>query len=119
MGRLSGKIAVVTGGTTGIGLSTARLFAAEGAKVVVTGRNAQSLAAAREELKGIAEVVQSDAGNPAEVRKLFEEIGKQYSRIDVLFLNAGIAQFAPLADSPEELFDETIRVNLKGPFVAL
>src|SRR3954467_12384061 len=85
MGRLSGKIAVVTGGTTGIGLSTARLFAAEGAKVVATGRNAQSLAAAREELKGIADVVQSDAGNPADVRKLFEEIGKQYSRIDVLF----------------------------------
>jgi len=119
MCRLSGKIAVVTGGTTGIGLSTARLFAAEGAKVVATGRNAQSLAAAREELRGVAEVVQSDAGNPAEVRRLFEEIGKQYSRIDVLFLNAGIAQFAPLADSPEELFDETIRVNLKGPFVAL
>jgi len=119
MGRLSGKIAVVTGGTTGIGLSTARLFAAEGAKVVATGRNAQSLAAAREELKGIADVVQSDAGNPADVRKLFEEIGKQYSRIDVLFLNAGIARFAPLADSPEELFDETIRVNLKGPFLAL
>ena len=119
MGRLSGKIAVVTGGTTGLGLSTARLVAAEGAKVVVTGRNALSLAAAREELSGVAEVVQSDAGNPAEVRKLFEEIGKQYSRIDVLFLNAGIAQFAPLADSPEELFDETIRVNLKGPFVAL
>jgi len=119
MGRLSGKIAVVTGGATGIGLSTARLFAAEGAKVVATGRNAQSLAAAREELRGVAEVVQSDAGNPAEVRRLFEEIGKQYSRIDVLFLNAGIAQFAPLADSPEELFDETIRVNLKGPFVAL
>jgi len=86
MGRLSGKIAVVTGGTTGIGLSTARLFAAEGAKVVATGRNAQSLAAAREELRGVAEVVQSDAGNPAEVRRLFEEIGKQYSRIDVLFL---------------------------------
>src|SRR2546423_5239130 len=119
MGRLSGKIAVVTGGTTGIGLSTARLFAAEGAKVVVTGRNAETLGAAREELKGVAEVVQSDAGDPAQVRKLFEEIGRQYSRIDVLFLNAGIAQFAPLADSPEELFDETIRVNLKGPFVAL
>jgi NAD(P)-dependent dehydrogenase (short-subunit alcohol dehydrogenase family) len=119
MGKLSGKIAVVTGGTTGIGLSTARLFAAEGAKVVVTGRNAQTLGAAREELKGVAEVVQSDAGDPGQVRKLFEEIGRQYSRIDVLFLNAGIAKFAPFADSPEALFDETIRVNLKGPFVAL
>ncbi|TMA22696.1 MAG: SDR family oxidoreductase [Deltaproteobacteria bacterium] len=119
MGKLSGKIAVVTGGTTGIGLSTARLFAAEGAKVVVTGRNAETLGAAREELKGVAEVVQSDAGDPAQVRKLFEEIGRQYSRIDVLFLNAGIAKFAPFADSPEALFDETIRVNLKGPFLAL
>ena len=110
---------MVTGGTTGIGLSTARLFAAEGAKVVVTGRNAETLGAAREELKGVAEVVQSDAGDPAQVRKLFEEIGRQYSRIDVLFLNAGIAKFAPFADSPEALFDETIRVNLKGPFLAL
>ena len=119
MGKLSGKIAVVTGGTTGNGLSTARLFAAEGAKVVVTGRNAETLGAAREELKGVAEVVQSDAGDPAQVRKLFEEIGRQYSRIDVLFLNAGIAKFAPFADSPEALFDETIRVNLKGPFLAL
>jgi NAD(P)-dependent dehydrogenase (short-subunit alcohol dehydrogenase family) len=119
MGRLSGKIAVVTGGTTGIGLSTARLFAAEGAKVVVTGRNAQTLAAARDELEGVADVVESDAGDPRQVRSLFEEIGRQYSRIDVLFLNAGIARFAPLADSSEELFDETIRVNLKGPFVAL
>jgi len=106
MGKLSGKIAVVTGGTTGNGLSTARLFAA-------------TLGAAREELKGVAEVVQSDAGDPAQVRKLFEEIGRQYSRIDVLFLNAGIAKFAPFADSPEALFDETIRVNLKGPFLAL
>src|SRR5881398_3176926 len=99
MGKLSGKIAVVTGGTTGIGLATARLFAAEGAKVVVTGRNAQTLAAAREELEGVADVVQSDAGDPTEVRKLFEEIGRQYARIDVLFLNAGIARFAPFADS--------------------
>src|SRR5438045_7680236 len=100
MGKLSGKIAVVTGGTTGIGLSTARLFAAEGAKVVVTGRNAQTLGAAREELKGVAEVVQSDAGDPGQVRKLFEEIGRQYSGVEVLFLKAGIEQLARYADSP-------------------
>src|SRR5919109_1007213 len=118
MGKLNGKIAVVTGGTTGIGLATARLFAAEGAKVIATGRNADTLEAARKELAGVAEVVQSDAGDPAQVRKLFEEVGRKHGRIDVLFLNAGIAKFAPLADSPEELFDETVRVNLKGPFVA-
>jgi NAD(P)-dependent dehydrogenase (short-subunit alcohol dehydrogenase family) len=119
MGKLTGKIAVVTGGTTGIGLATARLFAAEGAKVIVTGRNADTLAAARKELAGIAEVVQSDAGDPSQVRKLFEDIGRKYARIDVLFLNAGIAKFAPFAESGERLFDETIEINVKGPFLAL
>jgi len=119
MGKLSGKVAVITGGTTGIGFATARLFAAEGAKVIATGHNPDTLAAARKELSGVAEVVRSDAGDPAQVRKLFEEVGRAHGRIDVLFLNAGIAKFAPLADSPEELFDEIIQVNLKGPFVAL
>jgi NAD(P)-dependent dehydrogenase (short-subunit alcohol dehydrogenase family) len=119
MGKLSGKVAVITGGTTGIGLATARLFAAEGAKVIVTGRNAETLAAARKELSRVAEVVQSDAGDPAQVRKLFQDVGRTHGRVDVLFLNAGIAKFAPLADSDEELFDHTIQVNLKGPFLAL
>jgi NAD(P)-dependent dehydrogenase (short-subunit alcohol dehydrogenase family) len=119
MGKLSGKVAVITGGTTGIGLATARLFAAEGAKVIATGRNPDTLAAARKELARVAEVVQSDAGDPAQVRKLFEDIGRAHGRIDVLFLNAGIAKFALLADSDEELFDHTIQVNLKGPFLAL
>ena len=119
MGKLSGKVAMVTGGTTGIGLATVRLFAAEGAKVIATGRNADTLAAARKELSGVAEVVQSDSGDPAQVRRLFENVGRAHGRIDVLFLNAGIAKFAPLADSPEDLFDEIIQVNLKGPFVAL
>jgi len=119
MGKLSGKIAVVTGGTTGIGLATVRLFAAEGAKVIATGRNPDTLAAARKELPREVEVVQSDAGDPAQVRRLFEQVGRAQGRIDVLFLNAGIAKFVPLADSPDELFDEIIQVNLKGPFVAL
>ncbi|HYZ89007.1 MAG TPA: SDR family oxidoreductase [Myxococcales bacterium] len=119
MGKLNGKIAVVTGGTTGIGLATARLFAAEGAKVIVTGRNADTLAAARKELAGVAEVVQSDAGDPKQVRRLFEDVGRAHGRIDVLFLNAGIAKFAPFDGSSDELFDETLRVNVKGPFVAL
>src|SRR6267378_3209606 len=117
MGKLSGKVAVITGGTTGIGLATARLFAAEGAKVIVTGRNSETLGAARKELSGVAEVVQSDAGDPAQVRKLFADIGRTQGRVDVLFLNAGIAKFAPLADSSEELFDQTIQVNLKGASV--
>jgi NAD(P)-dependent dehydrogenase (short-subunit alcohol dehydrogenase family) len=119
VGKLTGKIAVVTGGTTGIGLATARLFAAEGAEVIVTGRNPETVAAARQELDGVAHVVQSDAGDAEQVGDLFEEIGRRHKRIDVLFLNAGIAKFAPLADSSEELFDEMIQVNVKGPFLAL
>ena len=102
MGKLTGKVAVVTGGTTGIGLATARLFAAEGAKVIATGRNPETLAGARKELAGAATVVQSDAGDPEQVRKLFGEVGREHRRIDVLFLNAGIAQFAPIADSRED-----------------
>src|SRR5262245_58148822 len=119
MGKLSGKVAVVTGGTTGIGLATARLFAAEGAKVIATGRNPETLEGARKELRQRGEVVQSDAGDPEQVRKLFQDVGRAHGRIDVLFLNAGIGRFAPLADSSDELFEETFKVNLKGPFLAL
>ena len=119
MGKLSGKVAVVTGGTTGIGLAAARLFASEGATVIATGRNPETLAAARKELAQVAKVVQSDAGDPEQVRKLVDDVGRAHGRIDVLFLNAGIFKLAPLADSTDELFDETLRVNLKGPFVAL
>ena len=119
MGKLSGKIAVITGGTTGIGLATARVFAAEGARVIVTGRNPETLETARAELDGTAQVVQSDASDPDQVRKLFEDLGRTHGRIDVLFLNAGIAKFAPLVDSPEDLFDQILQVNVKGPFLAL
>ena len=86
MGKLSGRVAVVTGGTTGIGLATVRLFAAEGAKVIATGRNPDTLAAARKELPREVEVVQSDAGDPAQVRRLFEQVGRAQGRIDVLFV---------------------------------
>jgi NAD(P)-dependent dehydrogenase (short-subunit alcohol dehydrogenase family) len=119
MGKLTGKVAVVTGGTTGIGLATARLFADEGAQVIATGRNPETLAAARKDLPQGVAVVQSDAGDPEQVQKLFQDIGREHGRIDVLFLNAGIAQFAPIGESAEKLFDETLRVNLKGPFLAL
>jgi NAD(P)-dependent dehydrogenase (short-subunit alcohol dehydrogenase family) len=119
MGKLSGKIAVITGGTTGIGLATARVFAAEGAKVIATGRNPETLEAARAELAGTAEVVRSDASDPKQVRKLFEDLARTHGRVDVLFLNAGIAKFAPLADSSEELFDQVLEVNVKGPLLAL
>ncbi len=119
MGRLTGKVALVTGGTTGIGFATARLFAGEGATVIVTGRNEDTVAAARKELAGSAEVIASDARDRSQIRALIERIRAMHGRIDVLFLNAGIAKFAPIADTDDEIIAEQIEVNYFGPFLTL
>jgi NAD(P)-dependent dehydrogenase (short-subunit alcohol dehydrogenase family) len=119
MGKLSGKVALITGGTTGIGLATARLFAQEGATVIVTGRNPNTVEAARKELGRSATVVASDAGDGAQIRELFDAVAREHGRIDVLFLNAGLAKFAPLEAVSEALIDELVQVNFKGPFLSL
>jgi NAD(P)-dependent dehydrogenase (short-subunit alcohol dehydrogenase family) len=117
--KLENKIALITGGTTGIGLATAKRFAAEGARVVVTGRNPETLEAARRELGGRAEVVESDAGDEKDIARLFEGLARTHRRLDVLFLNAGIARFAPLADASVKDFDAMWTVNVRGPWLAL
>ena len=117
--RLEGKTALVTGGTTGIGLAAARLFHDEGARVIVTGRNAATLAKARAQLHGVADVLESDAGDPAAIAALFARVAKDYGGLDVLFLNAGIVRHAPIASMNEADFDEVFRVNFKGPWLAL
>ncbi len=96
--RLKNKIALITGGTTGIGLATAKRFAAEGAEVIVTGRNPNTLETARQELNGSVKVVKSDAADQRQVEQLFETIRRKHGRLDILFLNAGIARFAPLGE---------------------
>ena len=116
---LNNKIALITGGTTGIGLATAKRFAAAGATVIVTGRNPETLEAARAELGDKAVVLASDAGDPAAIAALFEWVKKEHGRLDVLFLNAGIAQFAPLGDAPAEFFDRMYQVNVRGPWLAI
>src|SRR5260370_6188593 len=88
MGKLEGKIAVVTGGTTGIGLATAKRFHAEGARVFATGTNPTTLDRARAELHGIAEVVASDAGDAESVRRLFAHVAERAGGLDGLFLHA-------------------------------
>ena len=117
--RLKNKIALITGGTTGIGLATAKRFVAEGAEVIVTGRNPETLEAARRELDGIAKVVESDAADERKVAWLFETIGRKHGRLDILFLNAGIAKFAPLAEASLSDFDEMWHLNVRGLWLAL
>ncbi len=118
-GKLRGKIAVITGGTSGIGMATARRFAQEGATVVVTGTSDASVAAARDALGPAVHAVRSDAGDAADVQLLFQAIGREHGGIDVLFVNAGIVRNGRLAELDESVFDEVIRVNLRGAFLAL
>ena len=117
--KLNGRIALVTGGTTGIGLATARLFHTEGARVIVTGKNPATVKTARASLDGIAEVVSSDSGDSAEIEGLFARIQREYGGLDVLFLNAGIVRGGTIATMGEADFDEVFRVNVKGPWLAL
>lgn len=117
--KLEGKIALVTGGTSGIGLATAKLFHAEGARVIVTGKNRATLEVARVGLQGIAEVVSSDSGDAAEIEDLFARVANEHGGLDVLFLNAGIVRVGTIAAMNEAIFDEVFRVNVKGPWLAL
>jgi len=118
MKKLEGKIALVTGGTTGIGLAAAKLFAAEGARVYVTGSNPQSLEVARGELSGVAEVIASDAGSAADVAALAKRFAGS-GGLDVLLLNAGVAKFGAIESMDEQTFDDTFRINVKGPWLSL
>ena len=116
--RLENKVAVVTGGTSGIGLATAKRFLEEGATVIVTGRNQETIKQAEKELPG-ATVISSDAADEAAIKKLFAHLKLKYPRIDVLFLNAGVAKFAPLSDAAVDEFDLMWRINVRGPWLAL
>ena len=119
MARLNNKVAVITGGTTGIGLATAKRFVEEGARVVLTGTNPTTLEAASAELNGTAEVVASDASSEKDVKALFDQVTQKHGKIDVLFLNAGIAKFAPWDQHSEEDFDRQFEINVKGPWLAI
>ncbi|MEI9985306.1 MAG: SDR family oxidoreductase [Aliidongia sp.] len=118
MAKLYGKIALITGGTTGIGAATAKLFQAEGAKVIVTGTNPQTLEAARAELAGI-EVIASDQADTAATRTLMDRVKAKHGRIDVLFVNAGIAAFAPLEGVDEASFDRLFNINVRGAYFTI
>jgi NAD(P)-dependent dehydrogenase (short-subunit alcohol dehydrogenase family) len=114
--KLEGKIALVTGGNSGIGLATAKRFVAEGAKVIITGRRRENLDAAVKEIGADATAIQADATRLEDIERVVAEIKKQYGRIDVLFVNAGGGEFATIDQVTEEHFDKTFNTNVKGLF---
>jgi NAD(P)-dependent dehydrogenase (short-subunit alcohol dehydrogenase family) len=116
MDRLKGKRALITGGTSGIGLETARLFMQEGARVAITGKNPATLDAARKELGSEVLVIPSDAGDAAAQTAVAETLRKAFGGLDILFVNAGIAELRPVEQWDEAAFDRSIAINLKGPF---
>lgn len=116
MDRLKGKRALITGGSSGIGLETARQFLAEGARVAITGKNPDALAAALHALGGEVLVFESDAADVAEQKKLAEEIGEAFGTLDILVANAGVVEMRPIGQWDEGAFDRSMGINFKGPF---
>jgi NAD(P)-dependent dehydrogenase (short-subunit alcohol dehydrogenase family) len=114
MGKLEGKIALVTGGTSGIGLATAKCFMTEGAYVFITGRRAPELAAAVKEIGSNVTGIQGDVSNLGDLNRLFEQIKREKGKLDIVFANAGTAKYAPLGQITEELYDSTFDTNVKG-----
>ena len=107
MARLTGKVAVVTGGNSGIGLATAKRFREEGAKVAISGRDQKTLDEAVKTIGGDVIAVRADVSKLADLDRLYKTVGEKFGKIDVLFANAGIAKFAPVTESSEALFDES------------
>jgi NAD(P)-dependent dehydrogenase (short-subunit alcohol dehydrogenase family) len=112
--KLQGKVAVITGGTTGIGLASAKRFVAEGAYVYITGRRQTELDAAVKAIGQNVTGVQSDVAKLADIDKLYDIVQRKHSQIDVLFANAGGGEFAALGSITEEHFDKTFATNVKG-----
>lgn len=119
MGRLQNKVAVITGGNSGIGLATAKLFIEEGAKVAIFGRDQKTLDAAAAELGSKAIAVQGDVTNGADLDKLYAQTTTAFGKIDIVFANAGVALFSPFAQTEEQLFDMNMNVNVKGTYVTV
>lgn len=119
MARLKGKVAVVTGGNSGIGLATAKRFQEEGAKVVISGRSRKTLDEAVKTIGNGVLAVQADVSKLEDVDKLYAEVGKKFGKIDVLFVNAGVAKFAPLAETTESTYDEQFDINIKGAYFTI
>jgi len=114
MGKLDGKIALITGGSSGIGLATAQQFVSEGAYTFITGRREAELAAAVKEIGRNVTGVHGDVSNLADLDRLFAQIKRDKGKLDIVFANAGVAKYAPLGKITEEFFDSIFDINVKG-----
>jgi len=112
--RLEGKVALITGGTSGIGLATAKQFVDEGASVYITGRRDKELAAAVKKVGKNVTGIQGDVSNLGDLDRLFAQIKREKGKLDIVFANAGVAKFAALGTITEELYDWTFDINVKG-----
>jgi NAD(P)-dependent dehydrogenase (short-subunit alcohol dehydrogenase family) len=119
MKRLEGKVAVVTGGNSGIGLATAKRFQQEGARVAISGRSKKTLDEAVRTIGNGVLAIQADVAKLADLDKLYAEVSQKLGKIDVLFVNAGIAKFAPLAETSERAYDEQFDINIKGAYFTI
>jgi len=113
-GKLEGKVALITGGNSGIGLATAKQFVNEGAYVFVTGRREAELAAAKKQIGKKVTAIQGDVSNLDDLDRLFAQIRKETGKIDIVFANAGVARYAPLGTITEDFFDSIFDINVKG-----
>jgi NAD(P)-dependent dehydrogenase (short-subunit alcohol dehydrogenase family) len=119
MGKLEGKVAVITGGNSGIGLATAKEFKNQGARVAISGRDLETLESARKEIGSDVLAVRADTARLSDIDELFATVKNKFGNIDVLFINAGIALFAPVENVTEEFFDRIMDINFKGAFFTI
>jgi NAD(P)-dependent dehydrogenase (short-subunit alcohol dehydrogenase family) len=119
MGKLTGKVALITGGNSGIGLATAKEFSEQGARVVITGRDEKTLEQAKVEIGGEVLAIRSDTGRLADIDNLFTQVKEVVGKIDVLFINAGVGKFVPIGEVTEDHFDSIMDVNFKGAYFTI
>ena len=117
--RFEGQVVLITGGNSGIGLATAKEFVREGAKVVVTGRDQKTVDATQKELGRDHLSLVSNAASLSGIDQLISKVKERYGRIDTLFINAGVTKFGSFAEMPEDVFDETFAINVKGAYFTI